>query len=181
MFESLFSKCGLGKENGANFPCLGRAWCVLQLLWWWLKAWEAFLLSLWSFSMFCKKFCELFPALTTTLLTQSLKQVDPKPPKVLEVVYSLATNDFHIHEQAWKLWLLTPWLHGCDYHWVNFASPSLEHFDVVASLSGKNNLGTRMLVIYGNLWHGMHLWSSSMPTIFIIKQFQHKGFVDVFF
>jgi hypothetical protein len=65
-----------------------------------LRLWGAFLLSLWSFSMFCKKFCELFPTLTTTLLTQSLKQVDPKPPKVLEVVYSLVTNDFHIHEQA---------------------------------------------------------------------------------
>jgi hypothetical protein len=50
--------------------------------------------------MFCKKNCELFPTLTTTLLTQSLKQVDYKPPKVLEVVYSLVTNDFHIHEQA---------------------------------------------------------------------------------
>jgi hypothetical protein len=50
--------------------------------------------------MFCKKICEIFPTLTTTLLTQSLKQVDPKPPKVLEVVDSLATNDFHVHEQA---------------------------------------------------------------------------------
>ncbi len=65
-----------------------------------LKLQEAILLSLWSFSMFCKKNCELFPTLTTTLLTQSLKQVDYKPPKVLEVVYSLVTNDFHIHEQA---------------------------------------------------------------------------------
>jgi len=50
--------------------------------------------------MFCKKFCEIFPTLTTTLLTQSLKQVDPKPPKVLKVVDYLATNDFHVHEQA---------------------------------------------------------------------------------
>ncbi len=65
-----------------------------------LRLWEALLLSLWSFSMFCKKFCELFPTLTITLLKQSLKPVDPKPPKVLEVVYYLATNDFHIHEQA---------------------------------------------------------------------------------
>ncbi len=81
-----------------------------------LRLWEAFLFSLWSFSMFCKKFCEFFPTLTATLLTQSLKQVDSKPPKVLEVVYFLATNDFHIHEQARRLWLFTLWLHGCDYH-----------------------------------------------------------------
>lgn len=49
-----------------------------------LSLWQAFLLLLWSFSMFCYKICESFQTLISAWLAQSLRQFDPELPIVVE-------------------------------------------------------------------------------------------------
>jgi len=50
-----------------------------------LSLWQAFLLLLWSFSMFFYKICESLQTLMSAWLTQSFKQFDLELPIVVEL------------------------------------------------------------------------------------------------